>query len=417
MFKRLSKAVRCRPILLFLFAMMAANGVGCVRTAQADQKKGVVVAFAARVAGDSNRTRLVVDFDRTLRYSVQYLENPNRVIIDLPETVFSLGQKNSDLVRGVVTDFRYGAIAPGRSRIVLSTGVPVLVERFSLKPLGDDGHQRLMLDFVKTDHARYSAAIFKQAGSIGRSGNVAHKGDRIRRGKNRKEKKFTVVVDPGHGGIDGGAEGVNSKIEKDITLGFSLALKKVLEGDPRIRVLLTRERDVFVSLNERVSFARRNQADLMLSIHADTLKQRFVRGATIYTLSEEGSDELARALAEKENRSDLIAGLALSTKATEVADILIELTQRETRLFSNKFATALVTQLKGRIPLIKNPKRDANFHVLRAPDIPSVLFEMGYLSNKKDEKQLSSPEWQAATAIAVKKAILSFFNTRIAQGG
>jgi N-acetylmuramoyl-L-alanine amidase len=394
--------------------VLAASAAGAVGE---PGEKGVAIAFAARVAGDVNRTRLVVDFDRSVGYELLLLENPNRVVIDLSETVFSFSDKKQERLRGLVTDFRYGSIAPGRSRIVLLTSAPTRIEKSTFAPLGDKGRFRLKLDIVKTDQQSYRNAIFLQSDAFGKSGNVAHKGDRIKRGKSREKSKFTVVIDPGHGGIDGGAEGQRRTIEKSVTLGFALALKRLLEEKDLLRVLMTREKDVFVSLDERVGFARRNQADLLISIHADSLALHRIRGATIYTLSAEGSDELARQTAENENRSDLIAGLALPEKNLEVADILIELTRRETKLFSTRFATVLVSHLKGRIPLIKNPKRDANFHVLRAPEVPSVLLELGYLSNLKDEQQMNSPKWQETTAAMVRDAIIAHFLPRIARGG
>lgn len=420
MFQKSCKLANHRWWVLLLFALIAivpmtfAGQAAIVSDKQGN--KSVAIAFAAKVAGDVNRTRLLVDFDRSVEFELLFLENPNRVVIDLSETLFSFSDKKQERLRGLITDFRYGAIAPGRSRIVLLTSAPTSVEKSSFAPLGDKGRYRLKLDFVKTDQESYRNAIFLQSGSFGKSGNVAHKGDRIRRRKSEEKTKFTIVIDPGHGGIDGGAEGQRKTIEKAVTLGFAKALKRHLEENDKIQVLMTREQDVFVSLSERVGFARRNQADLMISIHADSLTLRNIRGATIYTLSAEGSDELARMTAENENRSDMIAGLVLPEKNLEVADILIELTRRETKLFSTQFATTLVSYLKGRIPLIKNPKRDANFLVLRAPEVPSVLLELGYLSNLKDEQQMSSPKWQDKTAAKVRDAIVSHFRPRIAQG-
>ncbi len=403
-----SRAWLVMTVVLFAAALLLNPAA-----AQEPRKTGkdFAVAYAARVVGDENRTRLVVDFDKKTDIETMYLENPDRVIFDLPETVFSFSKNRKERIRGLVSGFRYGTIAPGRSRIVLLTSAPVQVEQYSVKPLEKDGRFRLKLDLVKTSRDNYRNAIFLQSGTLGNSGNVAYKGNRIRRGNKDKSAKFTVVIDPGHGGIDGGAEGLGRSIEKTITLGFSLALERELQKFRDISVLLTRDRDVFVSLSERVAMARRNQADLMISVHADSLKQRSIRGATIYTLSAEGSDELARSIAENENRSDLFAGLALPAASTEVADILIDLTRRETELFSTQFASTLVTRLKGRIPLIKNPHRSANFQVLRAPEIPSVLLELGYLSNTKDEKQMTSSRWQTETARFVGKAIMAFQRT------
>ncbi len=374
------------------------------------------IAFAARIAGDSNRTRLVVDFDRKISFKSLFLENPNRLVIDLPDTIFSFGDNQQIPLFGLIDGIRYGAIAPGRSRIVLQTSSPTRIDNSSLQPHGDKGHYRLLLDIVKTDRESYRNAIFLQTGDNGNSGNVAYKGDRIRR-KDNTNNKIIVVIDPGHGGIDGGAEGMRVGAEKNITLSIALKLRSELEKSRHLKVLMTRTADTFVSLNERVSIARRNQADLMISLHADTLSQKQVRGATIYTLSKEGSDELAKKLADKENRSDLVAGLALPQQNAEVADILIDLTRRETKSFSLQIARILVSQLRSQIKLIKNPLRSANFHVLRAPEVPSVLVELGYLSNTADEQQLISDLWQQKAAEQMKIAIMNYLRPKIALRG
>ena len=422
------KIVSLRPSIITLLAFLLALQNLAHGYAETDDKsrqsqksnqskpaKYATIAFAARIAGDENRTRLVVDFDRVIKYKTLFLENPNRLIIDLPDTAFNFGKDQQKGLHGLVAGFRYGAIAPGRSRIVLQTSSPTRIDKSSLEPHGKNGHHRLKIDFVKTDAESYRNAIFLQSGNFGNSGNVAYKGDRIRRNGGACNK-ITIVIDPGHGGIDGGAEGKKAGAEKVITLNFALKLKHELEKSSMLRVLLTRDADTFVSLSERVGFARRNQADLMISLHADTLRQKQIRGATIYTLSQEGSDELAEYLADKENRSDLVAGLAIPEENTEVTDILIELTRRETKSFSLQIARRLVAQLKGRIKLIKNPLRAANFHVLRAPEVPSVLIELGYLSNTTDEHQLSSDKWQQTTAEHIKTAIMNYLRPKIARG-
>ncbi len=405
-------------VVLLLTAILLAVQAGIAVAAgdeEGTQQQKPAIAFAASVVGDKNRTRLFVDFDRKITHKVLYLENPNRVVIDLPETVFNFGGEYQDRIRGLVSDIRQGAIAPGRSRIVLMTNSPTKIEKSVVSPLGDDGRHRLIIDLMKTDYESYREAVFLHTGQFGNSGNVAYKGDRISRGKRINGSRFVVVIDPGHGGIDGGAEGNGGSLEKSVTLEFSLALKSELERDKRVHVISTRDSDVFVSLDERVAIARRNEADLMISVHADSLRQRHIRGATIYTLSAEGSDELSRMIAEKENRADLFAGLVLPETSNEVTDILIDLTRRETKLFSGQFADALAGQLKGRIRLIKNPVRAANFHVLRAHGIPSVLLELGYMSNAEDEHQMKDRQWQERAAKPVKTAIVRFLLTHVAR--
>jgi len=181
------------------------------------------------------------------------------------------------------------------------------------------------------------------------------------------------------------------------------------------KVVMTRDADVFVPLGERSAIARRYKADMLLSIHADSFSQIGVRGATIYTLSKTGSDDLSQLLAEKENRSDLIAGLSLPKKNSLVTDILIDLTRRETDVFSKRIAEIMVERLRGGITLIKNPHRSANFRVLRAPEVPSVLLELGYLSNRKDEQLMQETAWQKNTAERITEALRSFFRQRWVQ--
>ncbi|MFJ5488761.1 N-acetylmuramoyl-L-alanine amidase, partial [Hansschlegelia beijingensis] len=226
-----------------------------------------------------------------------------------------------------------------------------------------------------------------------------------------------VVIDPGHGGVDPGAAGPAGASEKDIVLAFAKRLKEKIEAGGVSRVVLTRDDDNFISLPARVKVARDNAASLMISIHADTLADPFgVRGATIYTLSEKASDKEAERLAEKENRADLIAGVDLSEEPEEVAGILFDLARRETKAFTTQFARGLVKELKEAAKLNKNPLRSAGFRVLRAPDVPSVLLELGYLSSPEDAKLMMSDKWRDQATDAVAEAVARYFDTRIAQG-
>ncbi|MEL6736724.1 MAG: N-acetylmuramoyl-L-alanine amidase, partial [Pseudomonadota bacterium] len=233
--------------------------------------------------------------------------------------------------------------------------------------------------------------------------------------KPKQPEKLTIVLDPGHGGRDGGAVGQRKTIEKDIVLKFAKRLKTKLEKVPNLEVLLTRDRDKFLSLTQRIEFARSNNADLLLSIHADSLRQRYIRGATVYTLSDRGSDEVSRSLADGQNRAELVAGLQLPDQKPVVTDILIDLTRRETEVFSRKFASLLVQRFSDEIRLLKNPHRSADFFVLKAPEIPSVLLELGYLSNAKDEKLMQDPKWHEKAANRTRDAVLGFFGPRLAS--
>jgi N-acetylmuramoyl-L-alanine amidase len=224
------------------------------------------------------------------------------------------------------------------------------------------------------------------------------------------------VLDPGHGGIDEGAHARSGEAEKTVVLDFATLLRDKLERLGKYRVEMTRTEDTFVALNDRVQFARARRAQLFLSIHCDALARGDgdAQGATIYTLSDHASDAEAARLAEAENRADIIAGVDLSSEPDEIADILIDLAQRETRTFSTHFARAVVGELKSSIRLHKQPLKSAGFRVLKAPDVPSALIELGFVSNRGDFKQLMSDAWRQRAGDAIVQAINAYFTTRTA---
>jgi N-acetylmuramoyl-L-alanine amidase len=217
------------------------------------------------------------------------------------------------------------------------------------------------------------------------------------------------VIDPGHGGIDPGAIGATLN-EKQLTLAVAKALKEELEDTGKFRVLLTRSRDVYIPLRERFGLARAKGAELFISLHADSHNNPLTRGASVYTLSEKASDAESAALAAKENKSDVIAGVDLSKQSNVVSNILIDLAQRDTKNMSTRFASLLVRELKDQTMLLGNTHRFAGFAVLKAPDVPSVLVEMGYISSSKDEALLSSSTHQKKLARAVRKAVENYFS-------
>ncbi len=369
------------------------------------------VAYSARLVGDEKRARLIVDFDSLVDFNVSLIRDPMRVVINLSRTVFSLNKDASDVPDSMVTAFRFGAIDPRTSRIVLPLRRPARIDSRKLKSLNDRGRHRLILDLVAVE-----AEVFQKL-SLEKAETLPDAGQETRRRPKRETKekrKFLVVLDPGHGGIDTGAAGRRRVQEKKVTLSFAKKLAGKLGQDTKYQVLLTREDDSFVSLTQRLELARKEKADLFISIHADSLRQRNIRGATIYTLSKRGSDSIARGLARKQNRSDLIAGLALPKLEAPVNDILIDLTRRETEAFSKRFAQSTVRAMRKGVRLIRNPLRSADFFVLKAPEVPSVLLELGYLSNTRDEALLSSPKWQNMVADRLKLAIDEFFAPRLA---
>lgn len=367
-------------------------------------------ASDARLAGDDQRTRFVMDLSASAPIKAFKLADPYRVVIDLPEIAFKLPDKAGREGRGLITAYRYGVLAPGRSRIVVDVKKPVAIDKaFVLDPV-DGQPARLVLDLVPSDRK-----TFLQSSSAAQSAPAQDEAE-PRQASAPFEAAPVVVIDPGHGGVDPGAAGPEGASEKDIVLAFAKRLKEKIEAGGR-RVVMTRGDDSFVSLPNRVKIARETSAALMISIHADALSDTHgVRGATVYTLSQTASDRAAARLAEKENRADLFAGLDLSDEPEEVAGILADLTMRETKSFTGQFAKGLVRGLRGAAQLNKNPLRSADFRVLKAPDVPSVLLELGYLSSKEDARELMSESWREKTTDAVAEAVDRYFETRLAQG-
>ncbi|HSV28634.1 MAG TPA: N-acetylmuramoyl-L-alanine amidase [Candidatus Omnitrophota bacterium] len=218
-----------------------------------------------------------------------------------------------------------------------------------------------------------------------------------------------IVLDPGHGGVDPGAIGVSGVYEKFITLAAARELKEQLERSGRYKVHLTRDRDIFIRLRDRVALARQYNADLFISLHADAVQNPQIKGLSVYTLSQNASDAEAAALADKENKVDLIAGIDLSHESADVANILIDLAQRETLNRSAGFAGGIVDELGREITLLNNTHRFAGFAVLKAPDVPAVLIELGYLSNEYEERNLRQPVYREKIAKSISRAIDGFF--------
>lgn len=378
-------------IVLFL-SFLIINVFSNITNAAAEQLNLVNM----RAVGDQNRTRLIAVFSDNPTYSLQFLKQPYRLVINLPSVDFS-SQKQPPIKLGMVSDLRYGLSGPNTSRIILTTNSPFAVENHKVERL-DSGLWQLIVDITGDNEANFQQLLTKQGNGDSRTND----------GKPPEKKPFRVVVDAGHGGVDSGAEGISGVIEKNVTLAFARTLRDELEKNLDIEVFLTRDSDVFLRLNERVEKARNYGADLFISIHADTINMSAMRGATVYTISDRASDDLAKALADRENKADLLDGLP-ADEAPEITDILIDLARRETLVFSVNFADRVILSLEQEnINLIKNPHRYAGFQVLKAPDIPSVLIEIGYLSNKEDEKLITDPLWRKKAATAIASAVQQF---------
>jgi N-acetylmuramoyl-L-alanine amidase len=353
-----------------------------------------------------------MDFSQKVDLRVFTLADPYRVVIDLPQVTFSLPPQTGDSSRGLVKAFRFGLVMQGGSRIVMDVGKPVRVDKAFVIDAAAGQPARLVVDLAATDRDSFMKSLAAENRPARASTPQAVEREPAQRGDPRP----IIVLDPGHGGIDNGAVARSGEMEKDIVLQFTLLLRDELERSGKYRVVMTRTDDTFIPLVDRVRMARIRQASLFVSIHADAIKrgEGEAQGATVYTLSETASDAEAGRLAESENRADVIAGIDMSHEPGDVADILIDLAQRETKAFSLHFAKTLVGDLKKVARMHKNPMKSAGFKVLKAPDVPAALIELGYVSSKDDLKQLTSGAWQSKTASAIGKAIDSFFSTRIA---
>ena len=402
--------IAAAPALAIL--LVAPIGLSALE-AKAESKP--VVAQDARVAGDRERTRFIADLSKKVDVHVFAMGNPYRVIVDAPDVSFQMPDGIGKEKRGLVTAYRYGLFAPGKARIVIDVSGPFLIDKaFVLEPR-DDQPARLVVDLVPTDEKTFLAKLKEAKPAQPSSEGQAM----IPLAPSRPaDAKPVVVLDPGHGGVDPGTSSTTGITEKEVVLTFARTLKTKLEATGRYEVFLTRDDDTFLPLRGRVEFAQKKGAGLFLSIHADYFPQQIDKatGATVYTLSEEASDEEARALAAKENFSDALAGIELpSDSDEELANILIDLAQRETQNRSVVFARSIVGELASKGTLHTKRLRSAWFRVLKAPDVPSVLLELGFLSNPDDEKRLTSEAWRDRNADAVAESIDVYFAKRVAR--
>lgn len=460
-------------LLAMLVALFAVAYLPIPAAAQ-DTPKAIPVVNAARVAGDAVRSRFIADLSFPVSYNVYVIGSPYRVIVDLPEVAFQLPSGLGAKGRGLISAYRYGRLEEGRSRIVMDVTGPVLIEKSFIVPPEAGQPARMVVDLISTDPQTFEARLKPQralAAATPAAAPVpepaatpttadAHptetpasepqgeatamtalegstvmpppaSGTEIAAlpmplpateappastpAPEKPGGKKVIVLDPGHGGLDPGAASSAGTLEKDVVLALAFAMRDAIAATGRYEVKLTREGDTFVSLPDRVRFARQNRADLFIALHADSLRGPTVRGATVYTLSEKASDKEAEALAEKENRADIIAGVDLGGDSEEIAGILIDLAQRETKNASVSLAKRIVSELEGVTGLTGQPHRSAGFRVLRAPDVPSVLLEAGYLSSRQDEALLTSPEWRKEVAGALVEALDAYFGVTVAQ--
>jgi N-acetylmuramoyl-L-alanine amidase len=380
------------------------------------------VASGARVAGDERQSRFILDLDRKVDVHGFVLADPYRVVIDIPQVAFRLPEGSGKTGRGLVRAFRYGLVMPGASRIVMDLSGPAKIEKAYSLDAANGQPARLVVELAASDADTVKRDTQQGAMPALRPTVVADANPDAKIPLQPEAKpadsRPVIVLDPGHGGIDNGTVASSGENEKDLVLAFAKSLRERIEKSGKYRVVMTRDDDTFIPLAERVKFARNQAAALFVSIHADALPKAEgdAQGATIYTLSDRASDIEAEKLAESENKADAIAGVDLTEEPAEVADILIDLTQRETRAFSSRFAKTLMHEMKTVARMHKHPLKSAGFRVLKAHDIPSVLVELGYVSNKDDLHNLVSANWREKTAGSVTAAIDEFFGSRGGAG-
>jgi len=378
---------------------------------------GVLTLSGWSIGGDEARTVVSFDLSRPASVRLLLIAEPTRVAIDLPAARFEPALDDPHGGRGLIGGWRFGAVSATRSRLVLDTRAAVRVARAEFDASAPPGKARLVVELVagrREDMAR--AQVIDIAGPEA--------------GETRRDPappavdaapvgRPVVVIDAGHGGGDAGTVSpATGTPEKTVVLEMAKVLVRQLRESGRYEVVATRTEDTFLGLGERVRIARARHADLFLSIHADAEYDHSVRGATIYTLAEKASDEQAAALAAKENQSDAIAGHVVEEAEPEVADILADLTIRETRRLSHAFARDLLDEYRRHGRLVKaQPHRQASLKVLRAHDVPAALVELGFLSNKEDEALLTSPDWREKTAVSLVAAIDRWFASRDAGTG
>ncbi len=363
-----------------------------------------------RIGAHAEMTRFVLELTEAPAYRAFTLPDPFRVVIDLPALDWSLGSGPLQEPRGVVEALRYGLFAPGTSRVVLDVAQPVDFKKVFLLPPNDGYGHRLVIDLVPISRQAFFSRARTPLVSSPPLPRAQQAAVPLAPPQPEGDNRPVVAIDAGHGGVDPGAIGPSGIYEKTLVLDYAKELKRQIEAGGRYRVYMTREDDVFIRLRDRVGQAQASKADIFISLHANTHRRRDLRGASVYTLSEKASDAEAAALAAKENRADVIAGVNLSDQPEVVSKILIDLAQRETMNQSKAFANLLVKELAQAGSLVRNSHRSAGFAVLKSPTVPSVLVELGYMSNKAEEKLLRSESHRRKLVKSVVQAIDRYFD-------
>jgi N-acetylmuramoyl-L-alanine amidase len=380
---------------------LALTIVGMVLAPDLARARPQVVDVRLEQQNRVSRVELVVDAPVSFRAFT--LGSPLRLVVDLPAVDWRTAASQLERVAlqtKQVAAVRYGRLQSSTLRIVFDLTEPITVQDVSLRPHGN--RHAVVLRWQSTKQYRPQRFGDFQVVPIPPPRPV----------KSKPQRLPLIVIDAGHGGVDPGTRGKRNTVEKDVTLAVALQLAKVLQATGHYRVALTREDDRFLQLRERTRIAKRLDADLFVSLHADSASDPRAKGLSVYTLSERATDGEAASLAQQENKADLIGGMDLTDERPDVVSILIDLAQRETRNRSMRFANQLVQALVLRVPLLDHPYRQAGFAVLKAPDVPAVLIELGFLSHPDEEQLLRSSSHRAAIIEGIVAAMDNFFADR-----
>jgi N-acetylmuramoyl-L-alanine amidase len=392
--------VRFLGVLSALLSMLAISQALAETVARA-KATGIHISTAGQV------TQVQIDMTAATPFDVEASDARHAVVVTAKDMEFSLPTGAGKKGKGLVDRIRYGKNAAGQSEIVIDTNAVVTIRKSYLAVAKHSKKAKMMIVLAEKPDV-VAQAQTEEPSSPETTGSLPSVNPVLPRAA--AFAKPLIVIDPGHGGIDPGAVSSSGTKEKDVVLAFAKALQSALLANGGFDVALTRAEDEFLSLQERVDVTRAKQADLFIAVHADTLRNHSVHGTTLYVISEKASDAEAEALAQKENRSDAIAGIDLQQQNAAIVDVLVNLTQRESNNRATMFAELAVEKLKPATRFTGLPLRSAGFVVLKAPDVPSVLIELGYLSNVDDEKALSTEKWRNNVAQALTAAIAGHFS-------
>jgi N-acetylmuramoyl-L-alanine amidase len=419
-----------RGALAVVFALFSLVLTAIPALAQDDPASDLPSVEAARVSTTPDRARLILDLSAVTEFAVASIGDPNRIVVDVKAGSVPTIATQPVAGQGIVASFTTTIAGADRVRVELALTTPSMVQQAYLLDAVGDQPARLVVDLVTTTPEDFAArAAADLANSIDRvvpdavasaepppsaepapSSEVAvAEAPPATDTPPVADSRPLIVLDPGHGGVDNGASAPSGIHEKDITLAFALQLRDLLVATGKFDVAMTREDDTYLTLNERVDLARQNKADLLISLHADTFQQADIRGASIYTRDERAADILDKVLTDGETHADVVAGYLPADAKPAVADILVDLMRRQVRQQAYLAAGDIVKAMEPSVTLRRFPVRQADFFVLQAPDIPSMLIELGFMSNSADIKNLESDQWRDKVVGAIATGVEGYF--------